>query len=261
MVYHMRMWERIICGVFLLSILVFCSPVTSETAVFPLPVVTVQPPANMTASVQLNQEGMYITAIFRGGLGQSLLKEIKVEVISPDGTRNSGVIGNVVGNSAVIKGSGCGDQVIGTAYFKNGMSYVILNEKMQYIRGICPADYYTVVDPCEEIARSPFFKPDPIQEIPANKSIAFQANVDINRIEVQFRGGFGQNMIKTLQVHRIGPDGSRETKELGNRVGDEVVFKATNNCMDRISADVSFIDGTKYHFYDQIIHISRYMNL
>ena len=107
----------------------------------------------MTASVQLNQEGMYITAIFRGGLGQSLLKEIKVEVSSHDGTRNSGVIGNVVGNSAVIKGSGCGDQVIGTAYFKNGMSYVILNEKMQYIRGICPADYYTVVDPCDEIAR------------------------------------------------------------------------------------------------------------
>lgn len=261
MVFCMRTWKWIFCGVLLFSFLASCSSVASETGVFPSPVVTVQPPANLTASVQLNQEGMYITAIFRGGYGQSLLKEIKVELISPDGTRSSGVIGNIVGNSVVLKGSGCGDQVIGTAYFKNGKNYVILNEMMQYIRGICPADYYEVIDPCEKIANSPFFKPDPVQEIPANKSVIIQANVDISRIEVQFRGGFGQNLIKTIQVHRIGPDGSMETKNLGSRAGDEVVFTATNNCMDRISADVLFTDGTRYHFYDEVIRISRYMYL
>ncbi|OQA59932.1 MAG: hypothetical protein BWY45_00425 [Euryarchaeota archaeon ADurb.Bin294] len=261
MALHMRTWRWVLIGATLVLILAGFSSVACDAGDFPVPVTTVQPPANLTVSVQLNQEGKYTTAIFRGGHGQRLLKEIQVEVIHPDGSKDSGVIGNVVGDSVMLKGSGCGDQVIATANFKNGMSYVILNEKMQYIRGICPADYSPTVDPCEEIARSPSLKSDPVQEIPVNKSVVIQANVDISRIEVQFRGGFGQNMIKTLQVHRIGPDGSKETQSLGNNIGDEVVFTATNNCMDRIAADVSFIDGTMYHFYDKVIRISRYMYL
>jgi hypothetical protein len=64
-------------------------------------------------------------------------------------------------------------------------------------------------------------------------------------------------MIKTLQVTRTGPDGSKETMDLGHSIGDEINFRATNNCMDRVYADVSFIDGTMYHFYDEVIHISR----
>jgi len=257
----LKTWIWILCGITLILLLASFSSVACETGVVPEPVSTVKPPANMTVSVQLNQEGMYTTAIFRGGLGQSLLKEIQVDLITPNGSRSSGVIRNVVGDSIVLKGSGCGDQVVGTAHFKDGMSYLFLNEKMQYIRGICPADYQPAVDPCEEIARSPSLKPEPVQEIPANKSVIIQVNVNISKIEVQFRGGFGQNMIKTLQVHRIGPDGSQETKNLGTRIGDEVVFLATNNCMDRISADVTFIDGTRYHVFDQVIHISRYKKL
>jgi len=259
MALHMRTWIWILCGILLVWIITGVSPVACETGQIPVAVTTVQPPNNLTVSVQLNQEGMYTTAVFRGGHGQRLLKEIKIEVIHPDGSKDAGVLGNVVGDSVILKGSGCGDQVVGTAYFTKGQSYVILNEKMQYIRGICPADYAPYVDPCEAVARSPSLKPDPVQEIPANKSVIIQANVDISRIEVQFRGGFGQNMIKTLQIHRIGPDGSKETKNLGNRIGDEAIFPATNNCMDRISADVTFIDGTQYHFYDKVIRISRYM--
>ena len=252
-----RTWVIILGGLAMVMLVSFISPVVSDTEAISGACVTGQPPSNLTVSVQLNQKGTYTTAIFRGGFGQALLKEIQMELTTPDGKTDSGVLNNNVGDFVVLKGSGCGDRVTGTAYFKNGMNYFIVNEEMQYIVGICPADYKPATDPCAAIAVSPSLKPDLVQEIPANKSVVIQANVDISTIEVQFRGGFGQNLIKILNVTRIGPDGSEETKRLGNQIGDELRFAGTNNCMDRIFADVSFTDGTSYHFYDEVIHISR----
>lgn len=241
----------------LVLVLVGGTAVASETGAAPVSSEIVKPPANLTVSVQLDQEGKYITATFRGGLGQTLLREIEVQVTRPDGTTETKSLGNVIGESVVLSGSGCGDQVTATAYFKTGASFRILNEKTEYLTGICLADYKATVDPCAAVAKSPYLVPAPIQEIPANKSVEIQANVDITTIEVQFRGGFGQNLIKQLQVSRIAPDGSTETKDLGNRIGDEVTFTASNTCMDRIAANVSFMDGTRYHFFDQVLHISR----
>ncbi|MDD1724150.1 MAG: hypothetical protein LUQ07_03370 [Methanospirillum sp.] len=249
-----RMLFCIICGLVLLAGGV---ALASGTGAPSLSSDITTPPANLTVSVQLDQEGKYITATFRGGLGQTLLKEIQVQVRRPDGTTETKSLGNIIGESVVLDGSGCGDQVTATAFFKTGASYQILNEKTEYIVGICSADYKAPADPCAAIAQSPYLVPATIQEIPSNKSVEIQANVDISSIDVQFRGGFGQNLIKQLQVSRIAPDGSTETKNLGNRVGDEVTFSASNNCMDRIAANVSFMDGTRYHFYDQVLHISR----
>lgn len=257
MALHMRTWKWVLCGVLLIGLCAGFISVACETSTPAEPDKTQQPPANLSVSVQLNQEGTFTTAIFRGGFGQTLLKNIKMELTTPDGVKSEGELTNVIGDTAVLKGSGCGDMVTGTAYFMNGMSYVILNEKMEFIVGICPADKAHVSDPCAEIAASPSLKPDQIQEIPANKSVIIQTNVDVSLIEVMFRGGFGQNLIKNLDITRVGPDGSQETKKLGNRVGDQVTFTGTNNCMDRVYADVSFIDGTMYHFYDEVIHISR----
>jgi len=254
----MRTGTKIFCVLIFLVIFFFSSPVACETEVAVTSADAATLPNNMTVSVQLNQEGKYITAIFRGGMGQSLLKSIQVEVIHSDGSKDSEVLRNIVGDSVVIEGSGCGDQVTATAFFKNGQSYQILDEQMYYIRGICPADFTPYLDPCAKIAASPYLKPSPVEEIPANKSVFIQANVDLRFIEVQFRGGFGQNLIKTIDVTRIGPDGSNETQILGNRVGDELIFPSTNGCLDRITANVSFIDGTRYHFFDEILHISRY---
>lgn len=216
-----------------------------------------KPPDNLTVSVQVDQVGKAITATFRGGKGQDLLKEILIEVTRTDNTKEEKRLGNTVGTYVELTGTGCGDMVSGTAYFKNGESYRFLNEKMNYLVGICSADYSTFVDPCEIIAASPSLTLDPVDEIPRNKFIAIQVNVDITRIDVLFRGGFGQNLVKDLKITRITPEGARETKDLGNRVGDKVSFEASNNCRDRIAADVSFKDGTSYHFYDNIVSISR----
>ena len=256
----MRTGKWILCGLLFLAFISITSSMACEcvNGSFPAPIETTQPPSNLTVSVQLDQEGKSVTATFRGGHGQTLLKGIQLELLRPDCSKDTAVLGNIIGESVQLKGSGCGDQVVGTASFRNGKSYVFLNEKMHYINGICSAGYLPFTDPCMAIAASPSLKPDPLDEIPANKSVIIQANADISVIEVQFRGGFGQNMIKQLEVTRIGPDGSKEMKNLGNRIGDEITFTATNNCMDRIAADVSFIDGTRYHFFDTVLHISRY---
>lgn len=216
-----------------------------------------KPPDNLTVSVQVDQVGKTITATFRGGKGQDLLKDILIEVMRTDNTREEKRLGNSVGTYVELTGTGCGDIVSGTAYFKNGESYRFLNEKMNYLVGICSVDHGSFVDPCEVIAASPSLALDPVDEIPRNKFIAIQVNVDMTRIDVLFRGGFGQNLVKDLKITRITPEGARETKELGSRVGDMVSFDASNNCRDRITADVSFKDGTSYHFYDDILSISR----
>jgi len=98
---------------------------------------------------------------------------------------------------------------------------------------------------------------EPVVEIPGNKTIAIQAGVDIQTINVEFRGGLGQGLVKSIAVTRYAPDGTTETQNLDNRVGATVTFKASNSCMDRIAADVIFMDGSLYHFYDEVLHISR----
>lgn len=241
-----------LCLLFTVNSCVACAPCEASAANS-----VEKPPDNMTVSVQVDQVGKTITATFRGGKGQDLLKDILIEVMRTDNSREEKRLGNTIGSYVELKGTGCGDMVSGTAFFKNGESYRFLSEKMNYLVGICSVDHGSFVDPCEAIAASPSLALDPVDEIPRNKFIAIQVNVDITRIDVLFRGGFGQNLVKDLKITRITPEGARETKELSNRVGDKVSFDASNNCRDRITADVSFKDGTSYHFYDDIVSISR----
>jgi len=224
-----------------------------DTLVVPVQVDTNQPPSNLTVSVQLDQEGRIITATFRGGYGQTLLNKIDLELIRPDGSTEIKTLGNTIGESVILNGSGCGDRVTGKAYFKTGDEYDFLNETMQYLKDLCAVDYIAASDPCEVISGSAYLKTDPVDIIPANKSVAVQVNTGTYNINVQFRGGFGQNLVKSIKVTRIGPDGTEETKDLLNYVGDEVTFNATNNCMDRLTVDVDFIDGTTYHIYDKVL--------
>lgn len=224
---------------------------------FPVPVQTLQPPDNLSVAVQVDQEGSTVIATYRGGFGQMLLKELQIELVRPDGTSEMQVLGKNVGDSVTFTGTGCGDQILGRATFMNGILYPFLNQVLNYIPGICSADFVAVVNPCAENAASPAMKPELVAEIPANKSIAIQANVDIQTINVEFRGGFGQGLVKSLTITRYGPDGSKEIQNLDNRVGAAVSFKATNGCMDRVAADVLFMDGNSYHFFDKVLHISR----
>ncbi|MDD1729500.1 MAG: hypothetical protein LUQ50_10575 [Methanospirillum sp.] len=253
----MHSTKAVMLVLLILSLMFVGIGTATETSVFPVPVQTIQPPVNLSIGVQVDQMGSQINATFRGGFGQNLLKSLQITVTSPDGTSQTQNLGWETGNTVTFTGTGCGDQVTGTAVYMDGVEYPFLNEMMSSVSGICSADFREVTDPCAEIAASPSLKPDPIEEIPANKSVIIQANVDIRTINVEFRGGFGQNLIKSLKVSRYAPDGAIDIKDLGNTVGSTVSFEASNNCLDRIGADVSFMDGTQYHFYDQVLHISR----
>ncbi len=254
----MQQYQRYLTALVLIFMMAAGVASCENTTDFPQPFPTQQPPANLSVSVQVDQEGTYITATFRGGSGQMLLKGIEVELIMPDGTNQTKTLSNVVGDSVMFTGSGCGDQIIATASFMNGQSYPILNMVTENIPGLCSADLSVTPDPCAVIAASPALRTQPIEEIPPKKSVSIQANVDIRTIIVEFRGGFGQNLIKELKVTRVTPEGKEDTQLLGTAVGDSVKFTASNNCLERIKADISFMDGTSYHFYDRVMHISRY---
>ncbi|HWQ66351.1 MAG TPA: hypothetical protein VN372_05720 [Methanospirillum sp.] len=226
----------------------------ADTGIEPASVETIQPPSNLSIAVQIDQIGSKIIATFRGGYGQNLIKDIQIELIRPDGSKQTQTLGTNIGDSVIYMGSGCGDKITGTATYMSGIIYPFLNQQMAYVPGICGIDYIQYTDPCAEIAVSPSLKPDPIDNLSANRSIAIQANVDISTIDVEFRGGFGQNLIKSLQVTRYGADGSKETKDLGFQVGDSVHFSSSNSCMDRIGVDATLMDGVTYHIYDQVLH-------
>ncbi len=251
----MQLMSRCMVVTLVLFILIVTGVASAGNTTFPVPVQTVSPPANLSIGVQVDQDGTEITASFRGGLGQMLVKEIVIEHVMSDGTNETLTLMNTVGDSVTFVGSGCGDQIIGTAYYKNGQAYTFLNVMTDHVVGLCADDYYEVTDPCAEIAAS--LKTDPVDDIPKKKSVIIQANVDIKDIIVELRGGAGQGLIKEITVTRIAPDGTADKQILGKSVGDSVTFVASNNCLERITADVSFMDGTKYHVLDQILHISR----
>ena len=238
-------------------LLIIGSAGVCAAASYPVPVQTVQPPANLSVAVQVDQSGSTVTATFRGGFGQMLLKEMEIQLVRPDSSNETQPLGKRIGDSVTFRGTGCGDQILGTATFMNGITYPFLNEILRIMPGVCTAGRAAVVDPCVDVAASPALQTQAVDEIPRNKTVAIQTSVDIQTINVEFRGGAGQGLVKSLQVTRYGPDGVNETKELENRVGSAINFTATNNCLDRVVADVLFMDGTRYHFYDKVLHISR----
>ncbi len=213
----------------------------------------IQPPKENEVAVQTNQMGKDYTFIFRGGAGQSLVKHIGIELIAPDGMVQTGELSaDRVGNEIVMTGTGCGDRIRITVTYMNGYYYVISDDVMQILSGYCNKNLEVAPNSCEGASASPYMQPGEIQSPPVDMSVIIQANPDVNTLEVQFRGGFGQNIISSIEVEFIQPDGTHEIKELGNASGDEVTF-AASQCIGRLVATVYFMDGSSYRFYDNLI--------
>ncbi|MBN1166631.1 MAG: hypothetical protein JXA44_05800 [Methanospirillaceae archaeon] len=218
-----------------------------------------QPEKEKEVAVQINQMGKDYTFIFRGGAGQSQVKDITVEVIAPDGTKQTGTLSpDRVGNEVTITGTGCGDRVLVTVTYMNGYYYVIYDDLMDVISGFCDTPYYVAQNPCEGTSESSYMQPGGVAVIPDDRSVIIQANPNLNELEVQFRGGFGQNILSYIEVEFIEPDGTHEVKELSNASGDEVTFTSTQ-CIGRLVATAYFMDGMSYRFYDSLIRfLGRY---
>lgn len=216
----------------------------------------IQPPKENEVAVQTNQEGKDYTFIFRGGAGQSQVKHIGIELIAPDGTIQTGELSSErIGNEIVMTGTGCGDRVRITVTFMNGYYYVISDEVMQVLSGICDTNRYVASNPCEGTSASSYMQPGDVELIPDGMNVTIQANPNMNILEVQFRGGFGQGLISSIDLDFIQPDGTHEVKNLGNTAGEEVTFKSTQ-CIGRLVATVHFMDGTSYRFFDNLINFA-----
>ncbi|MBN1167420.1 MAG: hypothetical protein JXA44_09875 [Methanospirillaceae archaeon] len=89
-----------------------------------------------------------------------------------------------------------------------------------------------------------------------------QVSVDVVKdpiykiITATFTGGKGQKLVKAVEVRTITPDGEITSKDLTNRVGDEVLFQGTAG-NDRVAVLVSYLSGDVYKIYDETLSGSR----
>lgn len=110
------------------------APATSTNSMYDGPVT--QPPKNLVVLVDIDKDPVYrvITATFRGGHGQSLVKSITVHGILSDGTEVTKDLGNNIGSIAEIQGTAGNDKVQVIVFYKNGEQYKI-SEKVFGPRG------------------------------------------------------------------------------------------------------------------------------
>lgn len=94
------------------------------------------PPKNLDVSVEVDKDPVYrvITATFRGGHGQTLVKNIIVNTILSDGREESRDLASNIGSTAEIQGTSGNDKVQVVVYYKNGEQYKI-SEKVFGPRG------------------------------------------------------------------------------------------------------------------------------
>jgi hypothetical protein len=98
--------------------------------------------------------------------------------------------------------------------------------------------------------------PGPTQQPESQYQVDVQVNKDevFGTITAIFRGGFGQNYVDSIVVDVYYPDGSHESKDLGNAVGDQVQFPGNQKLQDRVKITVNYM-GTigNYVIYDSLV--------
>jgi hypothetical protein len=98
--------------------------------------------------------------------------------------------------------------------------------------------------------------PGPTQQPESQYQVDVQVNKDevFGTITAIFRGGFGQNFVDSIVVDVYYPDGSHESKDLGNAVGDQVQFPGNQKLQDRVKITVNYM-GTigNYVIYDSLV--------
>lgn len=92
-------------------------------------------------------------------------------------------------------------------------------------------------------AQSTDMIPGPTQQPPSEYQVAVQVNKDevYGTITAIFRGGLGQSFVDSIVVDVYYPDGSHESKNLGNAVGDQVEFPGNQKLQDRVKVTVNYM--------------------
>jgi hypothetical protein len=208
-------------------------------------------PKELETVIQMNQKGKEVTVSYRGGAGQSLLRSLEVWFTTADNSTVTQTLGTRVGDQAVLFGTGCGDEIVVIADYYSGLQYVVASEKLSVIQSVCET-FKRHSHPCVDVLRA--FDPHVglVDSIPPEKNIAIQIGNDIRTAVVSFRGGIGQDMVKSILVFGHFTDGTIQKQELLSVVGDSVRF-VTDGCGIRVVVQADFFDGTSYTVADEVI--------
>jgi len=119
---------------------VTAEPTVEVTEVTPEPVDPIwnepvsQPPDDLSISTTVQKDQIYDTIIasFNGGLGQSLVSDIQVRVITSDGRDEIQHLAPDVGATVSFVGTTENDEVMVAVWYMNGNSYKISDEVLGF---------------------------------------------------------------------------------------------------------------------------------
>jgi hypothetical protein len=208
-------------------------------------------PKELTTVIQMYQKGKEVIVSYRGGAGQSLLRSLEVQFTTPSNGTVTESLGTRVGDQIVLFGTGCGDSVVVIADYYSGLRSVVASESLSVIQSVCETSP-RYVHPCTDLLRT-FGSPlGDVDSIPREKDVAIQIGNNFRAVEVSFRGGLGQDMVKSILVFAYSLDGTIQEQELLSVTHDSVQFM-TDGCGIRVLVQVDYFDGTSYTVIDEIV--------
>jgi len=235
-------------------------PTAEETPVSePVPEYTIfdgpvaEPPAELEVSVSARKDPVYnlITVVFDGGKGQQLVQSINVRVTTSDGIVTELPLPPNRGAEIEFTGSKAVDRVQAAAYYKNGASYLILDQNVGQTRaGILTA---TPTVPSAPETSSNSLYDGPVTQPPKNLMVQVDVIKDpvYRVITATFRGGHGQSLVRTTQIHALLSDGSEVTKDLASNIGSIAEIQGTAG-NDKIQIVVFYKNGEQYKISEKV---------
>ena len=223
----------------------------AEHSIFDEPVT--KPPEELDVSVSARKDPVYniVTVVFDGGKGQQLLQSIDVRVTMPDGTMTEQQLPPNRGEEIEFTGSKSADRVQAAVHYKNGASYLILDQNVGQTRASIITATPTVASAPETSGDSMF--DGPVTQPPKNLAVMVDIDKDpvYRVITATFRGGNGQSLVKTVQVHAMLSDGTEVTKDLTNNVGSIAEIQGTSG-NDKIQVVVLYKNGEQYKINEKV---------
>lgn len=101
--------------------------------------------------------------------------------------------------------------------------------------------------------------PGPIQTVPPGKEIEFQITGGYpsrvtNDLYIAFRGGKGQDFVKTIDVRVTKANGEVVTEQMKPIIGDELIIKNAKGD-NRVEITVALVTGGSYKMIDEIARV------
>ena len=212
------------------------------------------PPDDLEVYVSLQKDPVYdlITVTFNGGKGQQLLSGLDIKFVSSNGSTIETPLGINKGDEVTLPGTKGSDRIEAAAYYKNGASYLIVDQLLGSTRTKSTTDTQTPVPSIEPKSEGGYS--GPVVEPPNNLMISVDVEKDpvYRVITTTFRGGHGQSLVKKINVYAILSDGNEVEKELSNNIGGIAEIQGTSG-LDKVQVVVVYKNGENYKIEDKVL--------